>query len=1022
MRYRQPATMSTTTANDSEEYYCFRVKEGIGEAFDKENIVIIPRSYNFDLKKLRTELWKQFGVPRDRRIFYIDDDGDDVPIDSECEFHEALKLAKNAFMVNTAIPLIVGTFHVPTSCSDEQCSGTSEICCPNKESRNVNGNPASSFTEKSDGSMPEPNSEFDKQKRSTRKVPSNQRKLHIKRCDESSDEQTELEDVEIPKVSNTPALRCYSDTVSPPWFTEYMEVMKKDMVSTITHEVVKNVTEVLNKRLDSFVHPLLKVLDRSRNQSYSSLSKRHPRCFDSNEKNQKRMRSQDEEQSSDASIERVDEPQNVNIAEDPQMKKDVISTISREVVKEMTDMLNSVPLTSAPSKKHNQSRSQSHLRHPKELPTFFDIDDILYFRSSEKNQRKMRPQDGEQSSDDACTFGECKCELRNATTADNVSRQAKPEEIKKALHEKGIFVKGEKKEEKGKRKKKCHQRTAPVITDNLNSDIGKEQSQNNAREDFPIPRKNTPQTNPIPYDETLGMLENELRMSCSVTGHQILDEGRRRDVWCCNNSDIDKTSFWSCDQEEEDDDAFEIIQMPASENRDDLIIHFEEPAAEQRRHDSNRDSPSFELLSEPPSPTSFMHFNEEHFSTNEGNPEQQTSQFADTSPPTSGSIYVVDVHGKIYNEHQSADLNERVNADLEKRSGGAYSFVAETLPAVQDTRCSKSSRSEQRSEWKNPRDDVGCDSRDNASSSYDDVRNSHTSYLTVRTHCDSKTQSQCSCQTDSNDLTQSFHSHTTSVTDTTDIYTEAYGIGKYEQVMTAKDVLETATTKGTATATATATAASRNDQDAGRVGSSCAKETKTNERHCHGGSYPECTYCSIGSCCVKETKTNERHCHGGNYPECTYCANSTPQGTSVDPPYQSSGRASGSSSKSTNERHCHAGNYPEYAYCTNSTPQGASVDPPHQSSGRASGSSSKSSSNVGSRKASIGEQTADPVRILPETLVTAAAHVVGSFAYDTAREVLDKIRGHTKEDFAKRRGGAKCDDKKRFFVSPLSLY
>lgn len=31
-------------------------------------------------------------MPENRRIFYIDDDGDNVPIDSECEFHEALKV------------------------------------------------------------------------------------------------------------------------------------------------------------------------------------------------------------------------------------------------------------------------------------------------------------------------------------------------------------------------------------------------------------------------------------------------------------------------------------------------------------------------------------------------------------------------------------------------------------------------------------------------------------------------------------------------------------------------------------------------------------------------------------------------------------------------------------------------------------------------------------------------------------------------------------------------------------------
>lgn len=129
-------------------------------------------------------------------------------------------------MINTAIPLIVGTFQVPTSCSDdEQCSGMNEICCPNKEqSKSINSNPVLSFTEKSGGSTSEPNSEFDKQKRPTWKIPLNQKKLDIKRCDESSEEQTESEDMEIPKKLNA-SLRCYSDTVPPPWFTEYMEVV-----------------------------------------------------------------------------------------------------------------------------------------------------------------------------------------------------------------------------------------------------------------------------------------------------------------------------------------------------------------------------------------------------------------------------------------------------------------------------------------------------------------------------------------------------------------------------------------------------------------------------------------------------------------------------------------------------------------------------------------------------------------------------------------------------------------------------
>lgn len=36
--------------------------------------------------------YDQFGIRKDSRISYVDDDGDDLPIDSECEFQEALRV------------------------------------------------------------------------------------------------------------------------------------------------------------------------------------------------------------------------------------------------------------------------------------------------------------------------------------------------------------------------------------------------------------------------------------------------------------------------------------------------------------------------------------------------------------------------------------------------------------------------------------------------------------------------------------------------------------------------------------------------------------------------------------------------------------------------------------------------------------------------------------------------------------------------------------------------------------------
>jgi len=100
---------------------------------------------------------------------------------------------------------------------------------PNKESKNTNDDPISSFLEKSDSSVLESNSEFDKRKRPILKVLIlNRKKSDIKRCDESSNdvtskEQIKLEGIKIPKETNA-LLRC-SDTMPPPWFIEYMEAV-----------------------------------------------------------------------------------------------------------------------------------------------------------------------------------------------------------------------------------------------------------------------------------------------------------------------------------------------------------------------------------------------------------------------------------------------------------------------------------------------------------------------------------------------------------------------------------------------------------------------------------------------------------------------------------------------------------------------------------------------------------------------------------------------------------------------------
>jgi len=103
-----------------------------------------------------------------------------------------------------------------------------------------------------------------------------------------------------------------------------------------------------------------------------------------------------------------------------------------------------------------------------------------------------------------------------------------------------------------------------------------------------------------------------------------------------------------------------------------------------------------------------------------------------------------------------------VNSDSEKRSDGA---LTEALPAQDSNSFCKSLRAKQRlNEGKHSRDDGRLLPEDTCDL-YDEVKNSHTSYLTVQTHCDW----QCAQCADLGDLTQSFHSHTTSINDITDV-------------------------------------------------------------------------------------------------------------------------------------------------------------------------------------------------------------------------------------------------------------
>lgn len=515
-------------------------------------------------------------------------------------------------------------------------------------------------------------------------------------------------------------------------------------------------------------------------------------------------------------------------------------------------------------------------------------------RAKQTDEKRINTQDEGQSTDTSMEH----------TNAKDHERQLRQEKLN--LHHELDRIKGE---IRVLMKDKYH-RFDGMTDPNLGTTKGQEQptQNNNVREDFASP--SCCMSSKVDLHD-LKALDGELRMNCSITGNQMLYLDCLEDT--CDNlmEDIDKVSLCSgCfngTEDREQEDTFVMIDMPTLESADRLLTD-SKVFAEHRQRDSSRDSPSFELLSETPSPRSSLYIDEEHFSNsfpayeNGGNPlpSQETNV---------QRIYVVDVHGKIYNS--STNAGECANTDFEKRTDGVYSFVAETLP-VQETDLSKSS-------YVVPDERNG--SQGNTTILNDDARSSPTSYLSVESdhvrqpeETSSYPRMHSQSQTDSGDFMQSFHSHTTSVTDNGDVFAESYS-SLAEQAQHDRNEVTVMEIRGMTAATTMTTTSMTMTTTTSATSSSQRKPA----RH-----------------------VRERKYSGADK---TRCDDANKRFRSHHPNRE----------KSSNE------------------------------------------SINGSRRTSGEQMSADPVHILPEALVTVAAHV-GSVAYVTARDVfhkLDKLRSHT---------------------------
>ncbi|KAG7211259.1 hypothetical protein KM043_010567 [Ampulex compressa] len=479
-------------------------------------------------------------------------------------------------------------------------------------------------------------------------------------------------------VSNTPV------DLAPPWFTEYMETLKQDIVNEVSSKVVKNISDILNK-------PTLELRTVPRSEDPVEL------------------------QGEAAAFGFKQNPNYSHSEEKKQYKKKKKAMEKRRAI--------DIPL------KYNQLFSRN-------------------FKTIEAHRIMLQQQ----------IYCQLKCLQQKVST--------RLEEEKRIAE---------------KRRK---------VFDLLESSIkqnGVAAEEESDGQSISLPRraKNSYIAQDGGLDEDVGnevqaYSNGDIRMNCSITGHQMLNKSALTGTTECSDSDIDNasTSYDAANiSDREEEHNFETIQMPsecainnsdcascagnALQNKPGVVppvpsnkkLNFQ--CFDEDNNESSSDSPSFELLAETPSPPTSIFIDEDHFSKNENNAGPSTSFDSDMRE---NSLYAISLTQKAYDKSLPGDYEKCLDSNKESSADDACSSTSEPVFLVDD--------STSMIDWEH------CSRSKNTKEPSIDVKTSHTSYpvdmerIEVERADISQVPRGCyQSQSDPADFTRSFDSHTTSVTD-----------------------------------------------------------------------------------------------------------------------------------------------------------------------------------------------------------------------------------------------------------------
>ncbi|KAK2575063.1 hypothetical protein KPH14_008801 [Odynerus spinipes] len=260
--------------------------------------------------------------------------------------------------------------------------------------------------------------------------------------------------------------------------------------------------------------------------------------------------------------------------------------------------------------------------------------------------------------------------------------------------------------------------------------------------------------------------ESEFRMNCSITEHQMLDKKHFESKTCCCGSDTENISIHSyISNGEEFCNEFEMISKPIDSENNTCYMKDKVPLREKlrnifyknRSNENTKDTQSFEVLPEMLSSlSSSICIEEDHFTTSTNIPTSVANDNLNISitHKSDGEEYSACENKKICSGRPFDVSNKYTNSDVKEFTNKICNKLIEStlIPTHEKIDLLHT--------------DFDLESRNTKIN----VNNSHTSYMTTEPtnaiYSDySATERNIESQTDLNDLTQSFHSHTTLIND-----------------------------------------------------------------------------------------------------------------------------------------------------------------------------------------------------------------------------------------------------------------